>query len=204
MLNKWRAWQKPVQEESWSVLEELEMEGLAGGSCGAQLEGCWGRGTGAGGHSWHGKCPQTQQRAVPGKSLLLHLWGCHGLRARTSLTPRGGSTQKPLLCFGLSAPVSRSPALLPLQGPGCSCSPGGELTSASSGGEQGALSSSAQDMGTAWDRGRSSPRAGQIWSRFHTDRSSQILSPQVPTQQWKGGSWEDQPRADTAEGIWAA
>lgn len=49
MLNKWRAWQKPVQEENWRLLEELEMEGLAEGSCGAQ--GCWGRGTGAGGPS---------------------------------------------------------------------------------------------------------------------------------------------------------
>lgn len=39
MLNKWRAWRKPAQEENWGLLgEELEMEGLAEGSCRAEGE----------------------------------------------------------------------------------------------------------------------------------------------------------------------
>lgn len=70
MLNKWRVWRKPAQEESWGLLgEEPEMEGLAGGSCGAQgrLEGCWRGASGAGwpGRGTAGRGTTTEQPPSP-------------------------------------------------------------------------------------------------------------------------------------------
>lgn len=74
----------------------------------------------------------------PAKGSAREIPAPSSLRAHTSVRPRGSSTEKPLLRFGIPALVSWSPDLSSCRVPAAAAPQEGELTSASSGGEQGA------------------------------------------------------------------
>lgn len=171
---RWQGWQEAAVEQRTSWRDAGgEAEGL-GGQTVAQLAG-----------KPPPAAPQLQQRALPGKSLLLHPWEqppvASGL-AHLSQPGIAGQEKKTLMCSSISALVSWSPPLLPSQDLGWQLLPsprprggGGINLSRQLGRGKGPLSSSAQDVGTAWGQ-----RPHQPCSRADLEHISHGQEPPNP------------------------
>lgn len=166
-------------------------------------------------HSWHRNHPQQppSPSPAPAKGNPCSFITGSSLRARTSLRVRDNSAEKKktLMCLSISALVSWSTPLLPLQELGWQLLPsprprggGGINLSRQLGRGKRPLSSSAtghgHSLGTEASPALQQGKSGAHFTWTGAPKSSPHTFPPVSGKE--EGSWVDQPRADTAEGIW--